>query len=73
VSLVAFHRLLIAAGILFCFGFGIWEVRAWMTTGKVGALIIGMGFVLLGAALVAYLRRLPRFLGTDRGDSDTPA
>lgn len=68
-SLVAFHRLLITAGIVFCFGFGVWEVRSWMRTGQVGALIIGMGFVLLGAALAAYLRRLPRFLGTDGGDT----
>lgn len=65
-SLVAFHRLLIAAGIVFCFGFGVWEVRSWMTTGNTNALIIGMGFVLLGAGLAAYLRRLSRFLGIDQ-------
>jgi hypothetical protein len=65
-SLIAFHRFLIAAGILFCFGFAAWEVRAWLGSGDATQLVIAMGFALLGAGLVVYLRRLTRILGLDR-------
>lgn len=69
-SLIAFHRFLITAGIIFCFGFAIWELRAWVSNDEAGALVIAMGFVLLGAGLVFYLRRLNRILGLDRGNGE---
>lgn len=65
-SLISFHRLLISAGIAFCIGFAIWEVRAFGRSGSVVALVLGATFVLLGLALVIYLRRLNRILGYDR-------
>lgn len=71
-SLIAFHRFLIGAGIVFCFGYAIWEARAWAATGDAGALIIAMGFALLGAGLVVYLRRLGRILHLDRADGEGP-
>lgn len=69
-SLIAFHRFLIAAGIVFCFGYAIWEVRAWAASDSAGALVIAMGFALLGAGLVVYLRRLNRILGIERPDGE---
>lgn len=69
-SLIAFHRFLIAAGIVFCFGYATWEVRAWVSSDSAGALVIAMGFALLGAGLVVYLRRLNRILGIDRPDGE---
>ena len=70
-SLVAFHRFLIAAGIVFCFGFAAWEVRAWLADDAGPAiLILAMTFALLGAGLVVYLRRLNRILGLDRTEGE---
>jgi hypothetical protein len=63
VSLIAFHRVLIATGILFCFGFAAWELVLWWVTRRVGALALGIVFVLLGVGLCFYLARLARFLG----------
>jgi hypothetical protein len=67
VSLIAFHRVLIAAGILFCFGFAAWELVFWWVTRATGALVMGIVFVLLGAGLCWYLSRLGRFLGYEKG------
>lgn len=62
-SLVSFHRFLIATGILFCMGFAAWEIRAYMTAeAGAGALALGATFALLGVALVVYLVRLRSFL-----------
>lgn len=54
--MIPFHRLLISAGIVFCAGFALWSL--WR-----GALLIGIGFLALAAALGYYLRHLSRFLG----------
>jgi hypothetical protein len=61
-SLVAFHRVLITTGIVFCFGFAAWEVRVWRATQGMGALLLAAVFFLLGIGLVLYLRRLNRIL-----------
>jgi hypothetical protein len=66
VSLIAFHRVLIATGILFCFGFAAWELVFWWVTRRVGALALGVVFVLLGVGLCWYLARLARFLGYEK-------
>lgn len=66
ISLVAFHRFLIAAAILFCLGYAAWELRAWLAAGAGGTPALALLFLLLGAALALYLRRLGRFLGYDR-------
>lgn len=62
-SLVAFHRFLIATGIVFSFGFAGWEFRAFLINGAAGELLIAMLFVVIGAGLSFYLWRLKRFLG----------
>ena len=65
-SLVAFHRFLISAGILFCAGFAAWETRAFMENGGALSIVLAITFAVLGIGLVLYLLRLNRFLGYDR-------
>lgn len=65
-SLIQFHRVLIAAGILFCGGFAVWTFLAAARTGAAGLWILGGVFVLLAFALGYYLAHLRRFL--DLGD-----
>ena len=66
-SLISFHRLLIATAIVFCFGFGLWEFNR--VGGEEGALafVLGVVFTLLGIGMAVYLRHLGRFLGYDEG------
>ena len=66
-SLIAFHRVLIGAGILFCFGFAAWELVLWWVTRGTGALLLGIVFVVLGVGLCWYLSRLGKFLGYENG------
>jgi hypothetical protein len=54
--MIPFHRLLITAGIVFCFGFALWAV--WR-----GSMTLGIGFGILGAVLAYYLLHLSRFIG----------
>lgn len=54
-SLIAFHRVLITAGIIFCVGFAIW---IWSADHAVVAVV----FVLLALGLSYYLKNLSRFL-----------
>ena len=62
-SLVSFHRFLIATAILFCLGFGAWEVRSWVLgDAGAGALVLGALFGVLGAGLAVYLARLRSIL-----------
>lgn len=67
-SIVSFHRGLIAAAIAFCFGYGIWELTGYAQDGRGGSLGVGVVFVILGAALIFYLVRLNRFLGYEEGE-----
>jgi hypothetical protein len=67
-SLINFHRGLIAAAILFCFGYGIWELAGHAQPARTGSLGLGVVFVVLGCALVYYLVRLNRFLGYGNGE-----
>jgi uncharacterized integral membrane protein len=64
-SLISFHRFLIATAIVFCFGFAIWELMTWWASGELGALTLGGTFIALGGVLTFYLVRLRRFLGAD--------
>jgi hypothetical protein len=65
-SLVSFHRFLIATAIVFCLGFGAWEVRAYVLGGAgPGALALGALFGVLGAGLAVYLVRLRSILKLD--------
>ncbi|MDT8369282.1 MAG: hypothetical protein RQ745_08750 [Longimicrobiales bacterium] len=65
-SLLAFHRFLIATAILFCGGYAVREITAALRGAGTGALVVGAVFALLTVALVVYLVRLRHFLGYDR-------
>ena len=67
-SLIDFHRFLIATAIVFCFGYAFWEFNAAASGGGVGAVLLGSVFTVLGVGLVVYLRRLARFLGYEEQD-----
>ncbi len=67
-SLLSFHRGLIAAAIVFCLGYGGWELFRVGQPGPGGSMALGSVFILLGLALVYYLLRLNRFLGYDEGN-----
>jgi hypothetical protein len=64
-SLVSFHRFLIATAIVFCLGFGAWELDAAVDGAGGSAFVLGSVFVVLGLSLAVYLRHLGRFLGYD--------
>lgn len=61
-SLIGFHRGLIAAAVLFCLGYGLWELAGAGRAGG-GSPVVGGVFLLLGVGLAYYLARLNRFLG----------
>ena len=65
-SLVSFHRGLIATAIVFCGGFAMWEFKDAMNGGGAPAFVIGAVFVLLTLGLGVYLKRLAHFLGYDQ-------
>ncbi len=62
-SIIAFHRILIAFAILFCAGYGAYELVGFSREGGTGALVLGGVFLILAAGLSYYLWRLNRFLG----------
>jgi hypothetical protein len=64
-SLIGFHRFLIATAIIFCFGYGGWEFLAARDGAGLGALALAVVFFVLGAGLTFYLVHLGRFLGYD--------
>lgn len=63
-SLIGFHRFLIATAIVFCLGFGAWEAAAAMGGGGTWAWVRAAVSVVAAGALGYYLRHLTRFLGT---------
>jgi len=67
VSLLSFHRALIAVAILFCLGYGSWELMRLTRPATEGSFILGTLFILLGLGLLYYLTRLNRFLGYENG------
>lgn len=62
-SLIGFHRVLIASGILFCFGFAAWELVHFWVAGGSESLALGLVFVIFGVLLSFYLARLRRYVG----------
>lgn len=62
-SLIAFHRFLIASAILFCFGYAAWELVHFWVAGGSGSLALGLVFGVLGVLLTIYLARLRRYVG----------
>ena len=69
-SLIPFHRGLIAAAIVFCFGYGAWEFAAYSRGSGGGFPAISALFFLFGFGLIYYLARLNRFLGYDPRERD---
>jgi len=64
-SLISFHRILIAVAILFCAGYGGYELLAFTRDGGNGSLMISGLFFVFAVALSYYLWRLKRFLGVE--------
>lgn len=62
-SLIGFHRVLIATAILFCLGFAGLTGASFFREGGVGSAVLAVGFVAAGLALATYLRHLNRVLG----------
>ncbi|WP_420440982.1 hypothetical protein [Candidatus Palauibacter sp.] len=68
-SIIGFHRFLIATAIVFCAVFAAWEFRIFASAGGFGALAIGVIFAFAAAALAYYLANLTRFLNGTSHDS----
>ena len=64
-SLISFHRILIAAAILFCAGYGVYELSAFSESGETASLFISGFFFVVTAGLAYYLWHLKRFLGVE--------
>lgn len=65
-SLISFHRVLIAFGILFCTGYAVWELRNFIASGRPSSLAIALAFVVAAGGLGYYLRHLSRLLRLDK-------
>jgi hypothetical protein len=63
VSLVPFHRVLIASAIVFCAGFSALELLAYSRSGGLLELVLGLAFAVAAGALIFYLWHLRRILG----------
>lgn len=61
-SLIGFHRFLIAAGILFCGGFAVWQFLAFLDQRSAVSLFMSIAFAVAAVAFGYYLRNLSRFL-----------
>lgn len=61
-SLIGFHRVLIACAIVFCAGFSAWELLAFARSGRTVDLVMGLAFALASGVLTTYLVFLRRIL-----------
>ena len=59
--LLRFHVTLVGTGILFCFGFALYEFLQERGTGSPGNLVLPVLFVAAGIGLTVYLRRVLRY------------
>jgi hypothetical protein len=64
-SLISFHRILIAVAILFCAGYGVYELLAFTESGGSGSPLISGFFFVVAVGLTYYLWHLKRFLGVE--------
>lgn len=71
-SLLSFHRVLIATAIVFCVGYGLWELFAYFEQGSRRSLLLALLFGMGGLALGYYLRNLSRILRI-ADDQEDPA
>lgn len=72
-SLLPFHRVLIAAAIVFCAGFAVWELVAFVERGRFTDLGLAVGFAVAAAVFGYYLRHLDRLLGLSSSESSGDA
>ena len=61
-GIIGFHRFLISAAILFCLGYGGWEIAAYSNGAGTGALVIALVFFAFALGLGVYLANLNRIL-----------
>ena len=61
-SLIGFHKLLIATAILFCALFAVWQGIIFSRTGAAMSVALTVAFALAAAGLTYYLANLQRFL-----------
>ena len=61
-SLIHFHRFLIACGILFCLGFAAWEFAEYLHDRQALTLVYSGVAAWAGFGLIFYLRKLRQFL-----------
>ena len=64
-SLINFHRILIAVAILFCAGYGGYELVAFNRSGETGSLFLAGFFLAATAGFAYYLWHLKRILRVD--------
>ena len=64
-SLINFHRVLIVFAILFCGGYGGYELMAFVRDGGNTSLVLSGFFFVCTAGLTYYLWRLKHFLGVE--------
>ncbi len=64
-SLINFHRILIAVAILFCGSYGVYELTVFMESGEMGSLLLSGFFMVVTICLSYYLWHLKRILGVD--------
>jgi hypothetical protein len=64
-SLIGFHKLLIATAILFCALFAVWQGVAFARDGGTLSLALAVAFALAAAGLTYYLANLQRFLNRE--------
>ena len=57
-SLKTFHLVFIVASILLGLGVGAWGIREYQVKGEIGALILGILFLVMGGVLLTYGRRM---------------
>jgi hypothetical protein len=69
-SLVPFHRVLIATGIIFCAGFSWWMFSKTSEGGSTPYGLLGAVFAILAVVLAIYLWNLRRVLGYRDEDRD---
>lgn len=71
-SLIPFHRLLIATAIAFCGGFAVWQLFAFRARGSALDLLIALAFAAAALGLAYYLRHLSRFLQLPEENPQSP-
>lgn len=62
-SLIGFHKVLIASAILFCLGFGGWRLAAFLRGGGTADLLVALLSAAAAVSLGVYLAKLGSILG----------